>query len=90
MEHRLIARRQAEDKMLTTDELETVLDEVWSVLQKHDLSWTQAGLVWDALGELIFNEGGSLDRKNAISRIVLYVEEKYRGEIEGGSTNRLV
>ena len=62
--------------MLTEDRLKDVLDEVWKVMLRHDVSWIEAAQVWDSLGEWVFSEGGKFDTKAAIARMFLYVDEK--------------
>ncbi len=43
--------------MLSSVQLQTVLNEVWSVLRRHDLTWVEISQLWDALGRVHIQRG---------------------------------
>ena len=66
--------------MLDRDQLEKILNEVWDVFKTNDLSMLDTAQVWDALGEFIFSDEGKLERKSAVARMLVYIDDKYRQE----------
>ena len=71
-----VERIGEKDLMVNREELQEILNEIWKPLVARNLSWTEAGQVWDAFGEWIFSEGGKLTQAETTARMLLYVDDK--------------